>query len=82
MKATTHGIVIIPELEEAAQAYKQRVWSDEEAAIIKTYFGRVPQTVIYGYIKENFPPGRSLISIIKKAKKLGVGTRADRKTAE
>jgi len=62
---------IIPELESAPCSRKP--WSDDEERVIAKYYGKRPTMFIKRYIDQNFPPGRSLASIYKKARMMCVG---------
>jgi hypothetical protein len=60
--------IIIPELEEAARVYvpKYRDWSEEDLAILRTYYKRVPTARLATYLK------RSVNSVQQVAARIGI----------
>jgi hypothetical protein len=59
--------IIIPELEQAAENYRPRgQWSDDEIAILKRYYGRVPITKLRDHVRH------SVDACHRMAKELGL----------
>ncbi len=70
-------IVVIPELEDAlkermAQPGFQRPWTKEEEAILIKYYNHGITKAIWAYLRDNFPPGRTITAIQDKAKRMGL----------
>lgn len=51
----TADTIVIPELEEAMARYQPHkfAWSDNDIAILKKYYGRVPVTLLETYLHRN-----------------------------
>jgi len=62
--------MIIPELEEIAATYQPKgIWTPEDVAVLRTYYGRVPTSKLAVYLK------RKHSSITNKAQELGLSVR-------
>ena len=72
MKAVDYGTVQIPELDEAVRTHPRRKWSDEELAIVNSYYVDTPLTILHRYLAEHFSPGRSKTAINTQAERMGL----------
>ncbi len=70
-----HGVIRIPELEEAVPTY--RLWTVEEETVMRLYYRVGMAGFIKEYLGRHHPPGRSLNSIHSKAKQMGLQGRTD-----
>lgn len=82
MKIDMQGTVVVPELEEQVKRYALRSWTEEEIAIVRSYYGRIATVQIQRYLAKHFPPGRSTATVSRKAKELGFPTYKERHSKE
>lgn len=61
--------IVIPELDEAAARYVPYEWSDEQIAVLKTYWRKVPVSLLEKYVHH------SVATIDRKAADLGLPPR-------
>ena len=65
MQSKREGTIEIPELEALVGEYapRNRLWSEEEDAILRTYYGRVPPEAIAEVLAKMYPPGRTATAV-------------------
>lgn len=61
---------IVPELEDLQPGW--RPWTAKEDKVLVKYYNKVPGAKLKQYLDKTFPPGRTLDSIYKRAKRLGL----------
>ena len=72
MHSEEYGTVAIPELDEEARMNPVRAWSDEELAVMNSYYNKITRASLVRYIKEHFPPGRSKTAVDNQAERMGL----------
>ena len=72
MRSEEYGTVIVPELDELARTNRIRPWSDEEIAVMNSYYTKITRADMVRYLKEHFPPGRSRSAVDHQADKMGL----------
>lgn len=74
MNISEHGTVVVPELEEEVKASPWREWTEEEDAVVRSYFNRITRAALLRYLEKMCPPGRKRTALDNRAKELGLKT--------